>query len=97
MPRFSLRPSPSFVAAIAHVIVSLLRFNAPLLFADEWLEAIGRTAEQVAADFTPLKIVFGLLVGLAVAFALDQRLHLSGSRGLVVGRPRDGSRVAPRS
>lgn len=82
MPVFRLRPLPTIAGAIVHLILSAMWFNAPFLFANQWLAGIGKSAEQVAAEFSAGKILVALIVGLAVAFALDQALRWSKVRGL---------------
>jgi RNA polymerase sigma-70 factor (ECF subfamily) len=85
MPALDFRLLPFLVAAVAHLIVSALWFNAPFLFARQWLTAIAKTAEVTAAEFSPLEILYGLLAGLAVAFALDQAIRWAGVRGPIGG------------
>jgi len=69
---------PILVAAIVHVILSALWFNAPFLFAKPWLEAIGKTAEQVADEFSPRKILYALVTSLLFTAALSVVLQWSG-------------------
>lgn len=75
---FTLPLLPVLVAAIVHVFLSALWFNAPFLFAKPWLEAIEKTAEQVADEFSPLKIVYALITSLLFTAALGVVLQWSG-------------------
>ena len=59
MPKFD--PLALVVALLVHVLVSTLWFNAPFLWSEQWLNAIGKTAEQVAQDFSLTKIVFAFI------------------------------------
>lgn len=48
------------IAALIEVIVGAVWFNAPFAFNKQWLRGIGKTAEQVAEDASPIAIVVAI-------------------------------------
>jgi len=73
------------VAAIVHVIIGALWFNTPFLFRDAWLAGIGKTAEQVAAEFSPLKPFTALIGALLIGGLLALVIGWSGASGPLQG------------
>jgi len=61
------------VAAVAHTILGALWY-APFLFGNAWMKAIGKTKEQVAADYSPWKIVGALIGSFFVAYGIARIL-----------------------
>ncbi len=76
MPALLIRPLPMAVSAVVHVVLSALWFNAPFLFGPAWLAAIGKSAQEVAEDFSLAKVGYAFVAGLAAAAALDTIITL---------------------
>jgi uncharacterized membrane protein YiaA len=76
------------VAALIEVVVGAIWFNAPFAFNKQWLAGIGKTAEQVAEDASPLSIVaavVGALVTAVVMALFISWMGVVGARGALVG------------
>ena len=73
------------VAAIINVVIGAIWFNAPFLFRDAWLAGIGKTAEQVAAGFSPLKPLLSLVGNLIAGLVLAWIIAWSGANGPLEG------------
>jgi len=58
------------VAALVEVIIGAVWFNAPFAFNKQWLAGIGKTAEQVAEDASPLSIVAAIVGAIITAVIL---------------------------
>ena len=72
------------VAGLAGVFIGGLWYS-PVLFAKSWAGHIGKTLEQVQADFSPLKILNALLTCIIAAFYLSAVIDLAGYQSLVGG------------
>jgi uncharacterized membrane protein YiaA len=76
------------VAALIEVVIGAVWFNAPFAFNKQWLAGIGKTAEQVAEDASPLSIVaavVGALVTAVVMALFISWMGVVGARGALVG------------
>ncbi len=58
------------VAALVEVVLGAIWFNAPFAFNKQWLAGIGKTAEQVAEDASPVSIISAIVGALITAFIL---------------------------
>lgn len=85
MPALVLRPLPMAAAAVLHVVLSALWFNAPFLFAARWLAAIGKTPAEAAEDFSAIKVGYAFIAALAAAAALDTVIQLYRLGGILNG------------
>jgi len=83
MEPFDIHLVPILIGAIIDVFLSALWFNAPFLFANPWLKAIQKPKDQVASDFSPLKIVYALITALLLSFGLSVLLQWAGISGLL--------------
>lgn len=76
------------VAALIEVVIGAVWFNAPFAFNRQWLAGIGKTAEQVAADASPMSIVAAVVgslitaVGLAIVIRGMSITSLAGGLGI---------------
>lgn len=59
------------VATLIEVIIGAVWFNAPFAFNKPWLAGIGKTAEQVAEDASPLSIIVAIVGSLITAVVLS--------------------------
>lgn len=58
------------IAAAIEVVIGAMWFNAPFAFNSQWLASIGKTAEQVAEDASPLSIVAAIVGALITAVVM---------------------------
>ncbi len=73
------------VAALIEVIIGAVWFNTPFAFQRQWLAGIGKTAEQIAADASPLSIVAAIVGSLITAVGMTIILNGMGINTLVGG------------
>lgn len=77
------------IAAAIEVVIGALWFNAPFAFNKQWLAGIGKTAEQVAEDASPLSIVAAIVGAIITAVVLAVLIGWlaidTWSGGLLVG------------
>ena len=77
------------VAGLVEVVLGAIWFNAPFAFNKQWLAGIGKTAEQVAEDASPMSIVSAIVGALITAFVLAIFIGWMGidtwQGGLIVG------------
>ena len=77
------------IATLIEVVIGAIWFNAPFAFNKQWLAGIGKTAEQVAEDASPLAIVSaigGSLITALVLAVLIGWLNIdTWSNGLLIG------------
>ena len=57
-------------AGLANTIIGALWFNAPFLFNRQWLAGIGKSAQEVAEQASPIKPISALIGALFVAYIL---------------------------
>ncbi len=88
MPVVTMNYLAILVGAILSVAIGAIWY-LPALFGKAWMAAIGRTKEQVDADFSPLKIVWAVIFGFVISYGLARLLVWSGKStplgGLEVG------------
>lgn len=73
------------IASIVNVIISALWFNAPFLFAQTWLDSIGKTAKQVEEQASPLKPLSALIGAVITAIVLSMIINWSGADDVIEG------------
>ena len=61
------------VAGIAFWVLGAIWYAGPL-FGNAWMKLIGKTKEQVQADFSPMKLVWALLASLVQAYGIARIL-----------------------
>jgi len=76
-------------AALAMVAIGAVWFNSPLLFNHIWLAGIGKSAEQVQAEFTPFKplasLIGSLVMATLLAAVMDELDMMSLVDGATIG------------
>jgi len=76
------------VAAVAYMVLGALWYS-PILFGSAWMRGIGKTKEQVAADFSPANYVYALITSFVAAYGIARIMAWAGrhtiSDGIVVG------------
>jgi hypothetical protein len=73
------------VSAVVSVVIGTFWFNVPFLFKEAWLGRVGKTSEQVAADFSLLKPLAALIGSLLTAFLLAVLIRWTGATTLAGG------------
>ena len=61
------------VAGVAYMILGAIWYS-PALFGNAWMKGIGKTKEQVSADYTAFKMVWALIGSLIAAYGLARIL-----------------------
>jgi hypothetical protein len=72
------------VAGIAATILGAIWY-APGLFGNTWMQGVGKTKEQVEADFSPMKIVGAFVGYLVAAYGIARILAITGAGSLRYG------------
>ena len=65
------------VAAIAYMALGALWYSPPV-FGNLWMRLIGKTREQVAADFTPLNYLWGIIAAFLSSYGLARLMLWTG-------------------
>ncbi|MEO0598936.1 MAG: DUF1761 domain-containing protein [Chloroflexota bacterium] len=73
------------LATIAMTTIGAIWFNAPFAFQRIWLAGIGKTSEQVIADFSPIKPVLSLVGSAIMAVIFSVLLSWLAVSGVVAG------------
>jgi len=77
------------IATLIEVVIGAVWFNAPFAFNKQWLAGIGKTAEQVAEDASPISIIVAIVGALITAVVLNGLVGWLGidtwSSGLLLG------------
>lgn len=58
------------IAALIEVMIGAIWFNAPFAFNKQWLQGIGKTAEQVAEDASSMSILIAVIGSIITAFIM---------------------------
>ncbi|MGB1286672.1 MAG: DUF1761 domain-containing protein [Aggregatilineales bacterium] len=85
MPTPELNIVAILIAAAVEVVIGAVWFNAPFAFNKPWLAGIGKTAEQVAEDASPISIVAAIVGALITALILAIFLQWMGVDTLING------------
>jgi hypothetical protein len=76
------------VAGVAYMVVGAFWYT-PGLFGNAWMKGIGKTKEQVKADFSPFKMVWAIIFSLIAAYGIARILSWTGGDsvkdGILVG------------
>jgi len=65
------------VACVAYTVLGALWYS-PVLFGNIWMKLIGKTKEQVTADFTPLNYLWALVTSFLAAYGIARILAWAG-------------------
>lgn len=66
------------VAAAAYWILGALWYSPPL-FAKAWMKGIGKSEEQVRADFSPLKYLWSFITAFVASYGLARLMLWTGA------------------
>lgn len=72
------------VAAVAYVGLGALWFS-PVLFGKAWLKGIGKTKEQVTADFSPMNYVIGIVTAFVSSYGIARIMYWTGGGEIADG------------
>ncbi len=88
MPILEMNYLAILVGAIASVVIGAIWY-LPAMFGNAWMVAIGKTKEEVERDFTPSKIVWAVVFGFIISYAIARLIVWTGKNtplgGLEVG------------
>lgn len=57
------------VAAVVYMALGAIWYS-PALFANAWLKGIGKTKEQIKANFSPLSLIWALVLSFLAAYGI---------------------------
>ena len=76
------------VAGLAYMVLGALWYS-PILFGKAWMKGIGKTKEEVNAQFSPMKYLWALIGSLVAAYGIARLMSWTGansiSDGIMVG------------
>ena len=76
------------VAAVVYTALGALWYS-PALFGNAWMKYIGKTKEQVSADFSFLSILWGLVMAFIASYGIARIMtwtgEVSAGKGIMVG------------
>jgi len=72
------------VAGAAYMILGAFWYT-PSLFGNAWMKGIGKTKEQITAEFSPLKLVWAAICALVAAYGVARIMSWTGGDSLVDG------------
>ena len=69
------------VAAVAYFVLGALWYS-PVLFGNAWMRSIGKTKEQVTADFSPLNYLWALIASFLASYGIARIMLWTGAQGI---------------
>ena len=72
------------VAAVAYMALGAIWFS-PALFGNAWMKGIGKTKEQVTADFSPANYVVGIVTAFIASYGIARIMILTGGSTIYDG------------
>lgn len=66
------------VAAVAVMVVGYIWYSVPV-FGRMWMNALGKTEEQIKADYKPTTMLWTYLVAIVTAYVLSHFIELVGA------------------
>ncbi len=66
------------VAAVVYMIIGAIWYS-PFLFGKAWMAGIGKTKEQVAADFSPINYLWAILSAFFVSYGVARIMDWTNS------------------
>lgn len=72
------------VATIAYMLLGALWYS-PILFGNAWMKGLGKTKEEIAADFSPLNYLWALITSFIASYGIARVLFWTGGGGLNEG------------
>ena len=65
------------VCAVAYMILGAIWYS-PAIFGKTWMKGIGKTKEQVAADFSPLNYIYALVLAYIASYGIARVMLWTG-------------------
>jgi hypothetical protein len=76
------------VAALAYMLLGAIWYS-PALFGGMWMKCIGKTKEQVAASFSPINYLWGIITSFIASYGIARIMYWAGRDtvydGIVIG------------
>jgi hypothetical protein len=72
------------VSAIAYMVLGAVWYS-PVLFGNAWMKGIGKSKEQVAADFSPSNYIFAFAGSFIASYGIARIMAWSGGDSVVDG------------
>jgi hypothetical protein len=69
------------ISAIAYMIIGAVWYS-PALFGNTWMKAIGKSKEQIQADFSPLNYLWGIITAFIASYGIARIMLWSGVTGI---------------
>jgi hypothetical protein len=69
------------ISAIAYMVIGAVWYS-PVLFGNAWMKAIGKTKEQIQADFSPLNYLWGIITAFIASYGIARIMLWSGVTGI---------------
>lgn len=69
------------LGAVAYMVLGALWYS-PILFGNAWMRGIGKTKEQVKADFSPLNYLWALITSFIAAYGIARIMSWAGGDSL---------------
>ena len=71
-------------AAVAYMILGAIWYS-PMLFGTAWMRGIGKTKEQIAADFTPANYFWAFVSSLLASYGIARLMAMTGGNSIADG------------
>jgi len=72
------------VAAAAYFVLGAIWYAGPL-FGSAWMKGIGKSKEQVQADFSPFKLVWTFIAGFLACYGIARVMYWTGGETITDG------------
>jgi hypothetical protein len=72
------------VAGVAYMMLGSVWYS-PILFGKAWMRGVGKTQEQVAADFKPINYVWAFICSLIICYGIARFMVWSGGDSIKDG------------
>ncbi len=84
MTEYSINFWAVLVAGVVYMILGAVWYS-PALFGNSWMKLIGKTKEQVSADFSPVNYLIALVTSLLAAYGIARVMFWAGSTDIMGG------------
>ena len=72
------------VCAVAYMILGAIWYS-PVLFGNAWMKGIGKTKEQITADFSPINYLFALILSFVASYGIARVMLWTGATEITDG------------
>jgi len=74
---YSINDLAVLVGAVLYMVIGALWY-APFLFGNTWMKLIGKTEEQIKADFNPIMYLWTLIASFIAAYGVARLFEMVG-------------------